>query len=84
MLELAKLVALNEHKLKTGFREIYGKSIYEYIRSIRMENASHLLENMDLSISEIAGMVGYVNTSHFAAAFRNAYGLNPRDFRLGA
>ncbi len=82
--ELAKMVALNEHKLKTGFREMYGKSIYEYIRSLRMENASHLLENMDLSISEIAGMVGYVNTSHFAAAFRSEYGLNPSDFRLGA
>ena len=82
--ELAKMIALNEHKLKTGFREMYGKSIYEYIRGLRMENASHLLENMDLSISEIAGMVGYVNTSHFAAAFRSEYGLNPSDFRLGA
>lgn len=81
--ELAKMVALNEHKLKTGFRKTYGKSIYEYVRSLRMRNASHLLENIDLSISEIAGMVGYVNTSHFASAFRNEYGLNPSDFRLG-
>ena len=81
--ELAKRVVLNEHKLKTGFRKMYGKSIYEYVRSLRMRNASHLLENIDLSISEIAGMVGYVNTSHFASAFRNEYGLNPSDFRLG-
>lgn len=81
--ELAKKVALNEYKLKTGFRDMYGKSIYEYVRGLRMENASRLLENMDLSISEIAGMVGYVNTSHFASAFRNKYGLNPSDFRLG-
>ena len=81
--ELAKMVALNEHKLKSGFRDMYGKSIYEYVRSLRMKNASHLLENIDLSISEIAGMVGYVNTSHFARAFRNEYGLNPSVFRLG-
>lgn len=81
--ELAKMLALNEHKLKTAFRDMYGKSIYEYTRDLKMENASHLLENMDLSISEIASIVGYVNTSHFAAAFRNAYGLNPREFRLG-
>ena len=81
--ELAKMVLLNEHKLKTGFRDMYGKSIYEFVRSMRMENAIHLLENMDLSITEIAGMVGYVNTSHFASAFRNEYGMNPSDFRLG-
>ncbi len=82
--ELSKMVVLNEYKLKTAFRDMYGKSIYKYIRSLRMKNARHLLENMDLSISEIAGMVGYVNTSHFAAAFRNEYGLNPSDFRFGA
>ena len=82
--ELAKMVALNEHKLKAGFREMHGKSIYEYVRGLKMKNASHLLENLDLSISEIAGMVGYVNTSHFARAFRKEYGLNPSDFRLGA
>ncbi len=81
--ELARMVVLNEHKLKVGFREMYGKSIYEYVRSLRMKNASHLLENLDLSIGEIAGMVGYVNTSHFARAFRIKYGLNPSDFRLG-
>ncbi len=80
---LAKMVMLNEYKLKNGFRDMYGKSIYEYVRSVRMKNASHLLENIDLSIGEIAGIVGYVNTSHFARAFRNVYGLNPSDYRLG-
>ena len=81
--QLAKMVALNEYKLKTGFRAMYGKSIYEYVRVLRMKNAMHLLEDVDLSISEIAGRVGYVNTSHFAAAFRKEYGLNPSNFRLG-
>jgi AraC-like DNA-binding protein len=48
-----------------------------------MKHAMHLLEDADLSISEIAGRVGYVNTSHFAAAFRKEYGLNPSHFRFG-
>ena len=81
--QLAKMVALNEYKLKIGFRDMYGKSIYEYVRVLRMKNAMHLLEDADLSISDIAGRVGYVNTSHFAAAFRKEYGLNPSDFRVG-
>jgi len=81
--ELAKLAAINEYKLKAGFRELYGKTVYGFIRTVRMENASHMLENQDLSIGEIAGRVGYVNTSHFARAFRREYGVNPSEFRIG-
>ena len=81
--KLSRMTAVNEYKLKTGFREMFGKTVYEYIRGIRMENARHMLENPDLSIGEISGRVGYVNTSHFARAFRREYGVNPRDFRIG-
>ncbi|MGL6200944.1 MAG: helix-turn-helix transcriptional regulator [Lachnospiraceae bacterium] len=81
--ELARMAAVNEYKLKTGFREMFGKTVYEFIRGVRMENARHMLENPELSIGEIAGRVGYVNTSHFARAFRREYGANPREFRIG-
>lgn len=82
--ELSRMVGLNEYKLKNGFREMYGKTIYEYIRELRMKNAKNLLEDDDLSISQIAYKVGYINTSHFARAFRKEYGLNPSDLRSGA
>jgi len=52
------------------------------VRKIRMEKAKSLLENPEITISEIANRVGYVNTSHFARAFRNECGLNPSDFRF--
>ena len=81
--ELAKLVMLNEYKLKNGFRELYGKTIFSYIRELRMKNAKDMLENRDLSISQIAGQVGYINTSHFARAFRKEFGMNPSDLRFG-
>lgn len=82
--ELSRKVMLNEYKLKSGFRELYGKTIYAYIRELRMRNARELLENRDLSIGQIASEVGYVNTSHFARAFRKTYGINPSDLRIGA
>lgn len=82
--DLAKRVALNEHRLKTGFRLLFGKSIYEYARTVRMESARQLLEDSALSVGQVASMVGYVNTSHFARAFRGEYGVNPRDFRFGS
>lgn len=82
--ELSKMIALNEYKLKIGFRELFGKSIHGFVRSIRMENAKYLLENRDLSIGQIANLSGYVNASHFARAFREEYGLNPNNFRCRA
>jgi len=82
--ELSKLVGLNEYKLKNGFREMFGKTIYEYVRELRMRSAKDLLEDDNLSISQVAYKVGYINTSHFARAFKKEYGLNPSDFRSGA
>lgn len=81
---LARMVALNEFSLKTGFKQLFGKSVYEYVRSLRMENARHLLENDAMSIGQVAAMVGYTNASHFARAFRSEYGINPKDFRFGS
>lgn len=80
--QLAKLVSLNEYRLKQGFRELFGKTIHEFSRELKMANAKALLENRDLTISQIAYEVGYLNVSHFTRAFRKEHGINPSDFRL--
>ncbi|WP_044879530.1 AraC family transcriptional regulator [Paenibacillus sp. IHBB 10380] len=78
LLELARLVGLNDYKLKVGFKEAYGKSVYAYLRDRRMEKAWELL-NGGMSVSQAAGLVGYVNFSHFALAFRKQFGFNPSE-----
>lgn len=80
--QLSKLVALNEYRLKQGFRELFGKTIHEFSRELKMANAKSLLENRELTISQIAYEVGYLNVSHFTRAFRKEYGQNPSNFRL--
>jgi AraC-like DNA-binding protein len=79
--ELCRMVGVNEYKLKTGFRALYGKTIHEYAHHVRMKTARVLLENDDLTISQVAYMVGYINASHFTKAFHMQYGVNPRDLR---
>ena len=81
--QLARMVTLNEHKLKTGFRELFGQTIYEYLRTLRMEKARALLIRNELTIGQIAYEVGYINASHFSDAFRKKYGVTPRDFHIG-
>jgi AraC-like DNA-binding protein len=82
--ELCKMVGLNEYKLKIGFRTIYGKTIYEYTHHVRMKTARVLLGNDELTISQVAYMVGYINVSHFSSAFHKQFGVNPSDLRNGA
>lgn len=80
--ELAKQVSLNEYRLKQGFKEVFGKTIFEFSQELKMANAKSLLANREMSISQIAYEVGYLNVSHFARAFRKVYGMNPSDFRF--
>jgi len=77
---LAKLVCLNEFKLKHGFKRIFGETVHAYVIAKRLELARQLFEQKQMSVSEVAGAIGYANASHFAQAFRKKFGVNPRDY----
>ncbi len=74
---LARRVGTNECYLKKGFRCQTGRSIGQYIRELRMNNALELLETGNYSMLEIAYAVGYANPSQFSAAFKKFYGETP-------
>ncbi|SHI72704.1 AraC-type DNA-binding protein [Clostridium cavendishii DSM 21758] len=77
---ISKCVYLNEYKLKKGFKEVYGAPIHTYVINKRLETAKTLLEKDTLTVSEVSLKVGYSNMSHFAAAFRKKYGVNPKEY----
>ena len=82
LLELARLVGLNDRKLKQGFREVFDTTPFAYLRTYRLEQAQHLLMNSDLSVETIAKSIGYCDRSRFAAAFRKQFGINPKAYQL--
>ncbi len=77
---LSRHVSLNEFKLKKGFRERYGNTVFGYLRQKRMERARELLRTQSSTILEVANSVGYTNPSHFTRAFRESFGINPKAF----
>jgi AraC family transcriptional activator of pyochelin receptor len=77
LLALARHVGLNDFKLKSGFRQVFGTTVFGYLHDQRMERARQLLEERNLNVTEVACAVGYANPSHFAAAFRRKFGVNP-------
>ena len=79
--ELALALGMNQKKMMAGFKQINGVTIYSYLKRIRMERASQLLQENGLSISEIAQAVGYHGDGHFQQAFRDVYGVTPGKLR---
>ncbi|MFE6797149.1 helix-turn-helix transcriptional regulator [Paenibacillus chitinolyticus] len=78
--ELARKVGLNEFKLKKGFRERFGMTVFELVRKQRMEKALYCMEVQRMNVGETAVSVGYSNFSNFAAAFHKMYGYNPSEY----
>ena len=80
LLTLARRVGLNDFKLKRGFREVLGQTVFGYVRQLRMERARYLLEGGDLNVTEVALSVGYNSLSHFADAFKRSFGVLPSHY----
>jgi AraC-like DNA-binding protein len=84
LLALARQVGLNDFKLKRGFRQVLGTTVFGYVRDQRMARARQLLEGQRLNVTEVACAVGYANPSQFAAAFKRRFGLNPIAYRTAS
>ncbi|WP_147820757.1 helix-turn-helix transcriptional regulator [Salidesulfovibrio onnuriiensis] len=78
--ELAARVGINEKKLKTGFRQVYASSVFGYFREHRLQKAHELLQEGNLNVTEAAYAVGYQSLSHFSQAFKERFGILPKDF----
>jgi AraC-like DNA-binding protein len=77
--ELAQLVKLNECTLKRGFRQVFGTSIFSYLRDYRLEQARELLVGGDMKVSEVMAAVGFADRRYFATVFRKKFGVVPKD-----
>ena len=78
--ELARRTGLNEFKLKKGFRELFGMTVFEFVRKERMKKALWLMESKGMNVGETAISLGYSNVSNFTTAFRKQYGCNPSEY----
>ncbi|WP_414550915.1 helix-turn-helix transcriptional regulator [Anabaena sp. CCY 0017] len=83
LLDLAQKIGINDNKLKYGFKEIFGTTVFGYLRDYRLEIARKLLQEQKQNVRTVVNTVGYANQSHFAAAFKRKFGITPQDCRLG-
>lgn len=79
--ELSRNAGINDFKLKKGFKELFGTTVFGYLHELRMAHAKELLHDNKKTIAEIAERCGYAYVQSFTTAFKNRYGTTPEKFR---
>lgn len=79
---LAEQVGLSLKKLKLGFKQIYGDTVYGFLFDYKMEYARQLLDSGSYNVNEVGLKIGYSTASHFIAAFKKKFGITPKKYLL--
>tara|TARA_B100001079_G_scaffold45738_1_gene37098 strand:- start:31 stop:927 length:897 start_codon:yes stop_codon:yes gene_type:complete len=80
--ELSDEINLSLKKLKEGFKQIYGDSVYSFLFDYKMEYARKLLDSGEYNVNEVGLKVGYSTASHFIAAFKKKFGTTPKKYLM--
>lgn len=81
--ELADEIQLPLNRLKEGFKQVYGDTVFSFLFEYKMERARQLLAEGSLNVNEVGLEIGYSAASHFIAAFRRKYGTTPKRYVMG-
>lgn len=78
--DLAAAYGMNVTKLQAGFREVFGASVFGYLKEFRLQKAKQLMDGGGMNVSEVAWRIGYTNVSHFGAAYKKRFGVLPKKY----
>lgn len=78
---IAQRTGMNEFKLRAGFKQVFGISMFDYLVKTRMQAARNLLLETDKPIKEIAALTGYATKQSFLNAFKKYFHDTPGSFR---
>lgn len=79
---LSEEIGLSLKKLKEGFKEVYGDTVFGFLLDYKMEYARKLLEEGSHNVNEVSHLLGYSTSSHFISAFKKKFGTTPKKYLL--
>lgn len=79
--ELADIACFSKFHFNRIFRSVKGESVHSHIKRIRLTRACDYLWFSDLSITEIGEVCGFKSTAYFSFAFKEAFGITPKEQR---
>nr|WP_275424250.1 helix-turn-helix transcriptional regulator [Pseudoalteromonas luteoviolacea] len=81
IVELAKIVGVNDYKLKQQFKMVFSRAPFAYLTELRLNRAASLLARTELSVMQVAQEVGYKHAGHFAKNFKLKFGRTPKAYK---
>ena len=81
IIKLAAIAQISPYHFIRLFRDSTGKTPRQYILRQRIEKAQYLLQHEELSIAEIAAIVGFCDQSHFTRYFKRITGITPKKLK---
>ncbi len=76
--ELANEIGLSLKKLKDGFKQIYGETVFNFLLDYKLDYSRKLLLTKKYNVAEISNLIGYSTSSHYIAAFKKKFGTTPK------
>ena len=83
LMDLSRRIGMNDFKLKRGFRQVFGTTVFGYVRRLRMDKARAMLDSGSFSVTEVALTTGYSCLGYFSSAFRREFGILPKEYKKG-
>jgi AraC-like DNA-binding protein len=78
--DMAEQVSLSPSAFAHLFRDVTGRSPYQFLKEMRLDQARELLVDGNLAVARVCKEVGYASVSHFISEFRGRFGVTPRAY----
>ena len=79
--EFGEQFHLSEKYISRYFKEHFHITLSQYVTYLRLEHAKQMLQETDISVTEVAMQSGYQNISYFIRRFKKTYGVSPLKYR---
>ena len=79
--DYAKMCNMSSSHFMHKFKEITGQTLMQYKNEVLMKKAGYMIENTELSISEISFTLGIDDSMYFSKKFKAFFGVAPSDYR---
>ncbi|MFA9190722.1 substrate-binding domain-containing protein [Flavobacterium sp. FZUC8N2.13] len=79
--DLADKLGVSRVQLYRKVKAIIGINISDHINNVKLEKAAELLKANEMNISEIAYSLGFSSPNYFSTAFKNKFGISPKEYK---
>ena len=83
LVKICEILEISRRQLERLFKRYTLQSPIQFYYSLRLERAHALLNETNMSITEIATATGFNSTSHLSRQFKAKYNISPTSFRKG-